>query len=171
MAATAPKTAYLTVCAPPRCSESEETLVLLRERSLLPVVTLPTGRATAPYESQSAIRHAMKLQYVRDYLTSPAGRAWNRVVVADAVDVIPSSATAESIERAFQQLAAGDDALVVSAEPACWIGAACSDAVVAALRRAAVTPTRDARQRPTQIFLKSWLEGWVAQIRKFLRLF
>ena len=78
----------------------------------------------------------MKLQYVRDYLTSPAGQAWDRVVVADAVDVIPSSATAESIERAFQQLGAGDDALVVSAEPACWIGAACTDAVVAALRRA-----------------------------------
>ena len=78
-----------------------------------------------------------KLQMVRDYLLSAEGQRWRWIVYADAIDVIAGSGSEAALHAAVRSLGATGDALVASAEPACWVGAACSEVALRAMRRLA----------------------------------
>ena len=129
-------TAWITVCTPPSCSpRRERTLVYARQTSRLPIVVLERlqGRETW----MAGRSRTRKLQMVRDYLLSAEGQRWRWIVYADAIDVIAGSGSEAALHAAVRSLGATGDALVASAEPACWVGAACSEAALRAMRRLA----------------------------------
>ena len=130
-----PPTAWLTVCTPPSCRPTMDKLEHTRRTSRLPVVVLERleGRVT----SMGGRSRTRKLAMIRDYLRSEEGRRWEWIVYADAIDVIAGSGSEAALHAAVRSLGATGDALVASAEPACWVGAACSETALRAMRRLA----------------------------------
>lgn len=128
--------AYITVCAAPGCQSDAEPLALLRRTLDLPLIVLPTNTSISRrYDS----RHIAKAKMVCEYLLSAEGRAWQHVVYADALDVIPASASASAVESSIARLVGGRDGavdgLIASAEPACWVGLPCTSEDLASMRR------------------------------------
>ena len=139
-------TAWLTVCTPPGCSpRRERTLEYARQTIRLPLVVLDRlqGRETW-MAGQSRTR---KLTMIRDYLRSSEGQRWRWVVYSDAVDVIAGSGSERQLHAALSALGAADHGtLVASAEPACWVGEACSETAIRSMHRLA--PAHFARSYP-----------------------
>ncbi len=139
-------TVWLTVCTPPGCSPRHEpTLAYARRTIRLPLVVLDClqGRETW-MAGQSRTR---KLTMIRDYLRSSEGRRWQWVVYADAMDVIAGSGSEPQLHAALSALgAANDGKLVASAEPACWVGEACSETAIRSMQR--LSPVHFAKPHP-----------------------
>ena len=58
------------------------------------------------------------------------------MVYADALDVIAGTGSERELRATLRRLGAVDDGqLVASAEPACWLGEACSVSAVRTMRR------------------------------------
>ena len=127
-------TVWLTVCTPPACSPASPLLNNTRQTSGLPVVVLEQLRGRAV--SMQGLQRTRKLHMIREYLLSEEGRRWHTVVYADALDVIAGTGSERELRATLRGLGAVDDGqLVASAEPACWLGEACSVSAVRTMRR------------------------------------
>ena len=86
--------------------------------------------------SMRGLQRTRKLHMIREYLLSEEGRRWHTVVYADALDVIAGTGSEQALRATLRRLGAGDGGqLVASAEPACWLGEACSVSAVRTMRR------------------------------------
>ena len=125
---------WLTVCPPPACRLASPLLNNTRRASRLPVVVLDQLRGQAI--SMQGLQRTRKLHMIREYLLSEDGRRWETVVYADALDVIAGTSSEKELRAALRWVGAVDEGqLVVSAEPACWLGEACSLSAVRTMRR------------------------------------
>ena len=127
-------TVWLTICTPPACSPTSPLLNNTRQTSRLPVVVIEQLRGRTI--SMQGLQRTRKLHMIREYLLSEEGRRWHTVVYADALDVIAGTGSEKALRAALRRVGAVDEGqLVASAEPACWLGEACSDAAVRTMRR------------------------------------
>ena len=127
------RVAWLVVCTPPSCHRTLPVLRALASRTPLPVVVVETlgGHGTS-MRGQSRSR---KVRMLREYLGSAVAARVEHVVYSDAMDVIANGGGGGDVLAALASV--GGDRLLVSGEPACWVGDVCDEAEVAEMRRRA----------------------------------
>ena len=127
------RVAWLVVCTPPSCHRTLPVLRALASRTALPVVVVETlgGHGTS-MRGQSRSR---KVRMLREYLGSAVAARVEHVVYSDAMDVIANGGGGGDVLAALARV--GGDRLLVSGEPACWVGDVCDEAEVAEMRRRA----------------------------------